>query len=101
MYFITTFADYQIDPVTKFPNIGSARTVGYYSDRATAIDAVECNHLDIWERTYDYAVIEHIAEGQYMLSDETLFFKYNMETERYESISSEMFTDCCGNYALG
>lgn len=101
MYFITVFTEYTVDPKTHIPHIGSSRTVGYYMSRLDATDAVEMNHLDIWEYTYDYAVIEHIEEGQYVLADERLFYKYNMDTERYEQISSDGFNDCFGNFAFG
>ena len=39
MYFITMFTKYEIDR-RGFPDFGDTRTVGYYSSREQAIDAV-------------------------------------------------------------
>ena len=99
MYFITGFTKYEIDEKTHTPNIGSARTFGYYMNSYDARSAVKYNYCDIFELTYEYMVIEHIEEGLYQLAFGRMFFKWNNEKREYEEI--EPFEDCCGNYAFG
>jgi hypothetical protein len=98
MYFITCF--YKYEP-TKFgcPDIGSARTFGYYTDRDVAIRMVELNNLDIQERLYNYAVVEYIPEGLYNPAEEKIFFKWNEDKRQFERF--EGFKDYWGNYAFG
>lgn len=98
MYFVTCFQKYEIDE-TGFPNIGAARTYGYYNDRDVAIRMVELNNLDICECLYDYAVIEYITEGLYNLAEERIFFKWDDDTRMYKMI--EPIVDHCGNFAFG
>ena len=99
MYFITGFTKYEIDEKTKMPNIGYARTFGYYVNSNDAKEAVKYNYSDIFESMYDYMVIEHIEEGLYTPASGRLFFKWNHEKREYEEI--ELIEDHCGNYALG
>ena len=99
MYFITCFSRYEPNTRIGVPDIGSARTFGYYADRDEAIEVVKKNNCDIQERIYRYAVIEHIPEGLYNLATERLFFEWNEEKEEFEPI--EPFIDCWGNYAFG
>ncbi len=98
MYFITVFTKYERDGA-GVPSIGSARTVGYYTNKKDAVDAVIENCCDIWEYTYDYAVVELIEPGLYNPAEERWFFKWNDELKGYEEI--EPFVDCFGNYAFG
>ena len=97
MYFITCFSQYKL--IGGVPDIGSARTFGYYNDRDTAIKMVELNNCDIQERLYEYAVIEYIPEGLYNPAEERIFFKWNEDKQEFERI--EGFVDCWGNYAFG
>lgn len=99
MYFITCFSRYEPNTRIGVPDIGSARTFGYYHDRDVAIEMVKINNCDIQERVYRYAVIEHISEGLYEVADERLFFEWNDEKKEFEPI--EPFVDCWGNYAFG
>ena len=99
MYFITCFSRYEPNTRIGVPDIGSARTFGFYADRDVAIEAVEKNWCDIQERIYRYAVIEHIPEGLYEASDERLFFEWHEDKKEFELI--EPFIDCWGNYAFG
>ena len=98
MYFITTFAQYRLDS-TGCPDIGSSRTVGYYTTKKDAVDTVLENCCDIFEGVYTYAVVEYIGLGLYTPAEERWFFKWNNETRAYEPI--EPFIDCFGNYAFG
>lgn len=68
----------------KKPETPLVRCVGYYTKKEDAIYSVENNVCDIFEATYNYAVIEEIAEGLYEVDVEPIFFKYNMKKERYE-----------------
>lgn len=97
MYFITTFTRYELN--RGIPDIGSSRTVGYYTNKKDAIDTVLENCCDIWEHIYTYAVVEHIEPGLYNPATERWFFKWNNETLQYEPI--EAFIDNWGNYAFG
>ena len=99
MYFITCFRKYEIDERTSVPNIGSARTFGYYKFREDAIEAVRYNYGDIQERIYHYAVVECIPEGLYNTATERIYFKWNEETEQFDEI--KFLDDDCGNYAFG
>lgn len=99
MYFITCFSRYVPNDRLGIPDIGSARTFGYYHDRDVAIEMVKLNNCDIQERVYRYAVIEHIPEGLYEPADERLFFEWNEDKEEFEPI--ETLDDSCGNYAFG
>lgn len=98
MYFITGFSKYEKDRL-GWPDIGAARTFGYYNDRDVAIRMVELNNLDIHEYLYDYAVVEYIPEGLYNIAEERIFFKWNEEKQIFEIIDG--FDDHCGNYAFG
>jgi hypothetical protein len=98
MYFITTFTKYDILD-SKFIEIGSSRTVGYYKNKKDAIDTILENCGDIWETIYTYAVVERIEPGLYPIADERWFFKWNMDTRQYEPI--EPLTSNFGNYAFG
>ena len=98
MYFVTCFQKYEIDKL-GWPDIGAARTFGYYNDREVAIKMVELNNLDIHECLYDYAVVEYIPEGLYNVAEERIFFKWNEDKKMFEII--EGFDDHYGNYALG
>ena len=98
MYFITGFTEYNIN--TKgIPEIGHARTFGYYETETDAIEAVLGNYCDIFECYYTYMVVEHIEPGLYNLATQSWFFKWNEKARKYEAIDS--LEDCWGNYAFG
>ncbi len=99
MYFITCFSRYVPNDRIGVPDIGSARTFGYYKDRTVAIDSVKRKCCDIQEMVYRYAVVEEIPEGLYQPATEKTFFEWNEEKKEFELI--EPFIDCCGNYAFG
>ena len=99
MYFVTCFSRYETNNRIGVPDIGHARTFGYYKDRDIAIESVKRNRCDIQERIYRYAVIEHIPEGLYNFATEKLFFEWNEEKREFKPI--EPFVDNWGNYAFG
>lgn len=98
MYFITCFTKYETDKL-GWPDIGSARTFGYFADKDEAIAAVKRNCGDIQERVYRYAVVEHIEEGLYNLATDRWFFEWDEDEQRFFQI--EPFVDNSGNYAFG
>jgi hypothetical protein len=97
-YFITTFTKYDTDQ-NGLPDIGEARTVGYYDSKEEAISRVLENRCDLWETIYMYAVVEYIEPGLYPIAVDRWFFKWNNDTRQYEPI--EPFKDSFGNYAFG
>lgn len=99
MYFITCFTRYEPNTRIGVPDIGSARTFGYYEDKDVALEAVRKNWCDIQERVYRYAVVEYIPEGLYELAEERWFFEWNEDKDEFEPIG--LLDDSCGNYALG
>lgn len=99
MYFITCFQRYEPNDRIGVPDIGHARTFGYYKDRGAAIESVKRNNCDIQERVYRYAVIECIPEGLYNPATEKIFLEWNEDNKQFELI--EPFVDHCGNYAFG
>ena len=98
MYFITVFTKYEINQ-RGFADIGSSRTVGYFKNKDDAINSVLDNCCDIFEYTYNYAVVEWIEPGLYNQATLHWFFKWNTKTKQYEPI--EAFEDNFGNYAFG
>jgi hypothetical protein len=96
MYFITTLTDCS-------DNNYSSRCVGYVKDKEVAIDLVENNIYDIFETIYHYAVIERIPEGiyQYALDDDAIWFKFNIETEKYEQISKPKELEHICGFSIG
>lgn len=99
-YFITTFVKYDTDQ-NGLPDIGEARTVGYYDSKEEAISRVLENRCDLWETIYTYAVVERLSSGLYpfVSEEERWFFKWNNDTKQYEP--TEPFKDNFGNYAFG
>ena len=100
MYFITTFTKYEIDQ-QGWPDTGATRTVGYYTEKDQAINAVLENRCDLWETIYTYAVVELLEPGLYPLamSEDRWFFKWNNDTKQYEPM--DPINDNFGNYAFG
>lgn len=99
-YFITTFVKYDTDQ-KGLPDIGEARTVGYYDSKEEAISRVLENRGDLWETIYTYVVVERLSSGLYPFAskEDRWFFKWNNDTKQYEP--TEPFKDNFGNYAFG
>ena len=84
-----------------WPNFGSERLVGYYTDRKIAFDAVKCNACDINETCYDYALIEEVEEGLYNAATHRYLFKYNYDKNKYEQIEEPDFMKHFGGFTIG
>lgn len=90
MYFVSTFHSIKRDPRNKssfMSSISSLRTVGYFEDFNDAERIVVENVCDIWEYTYDYAMIEEIGPGLYPTIDGFWLYKWNTEAKKYERIA--------------
>ncbi len=72
-----------------WPNLGAERLIGYYFDIEHALYSVQNNLCDIWEHTYDYAIVEEVEEGLYNTTHNRFFFKFNQEKDEYELLPEE------------
>ena len=85
MWFITVLEKREINPL-GWPEYGSRRTWGYYSDYDTALQALHENWTDMWEYVYDYAVLEETGEGICPIPKSIQWFKYDNERDGYFEI---------------
>ena len=85
IYTMTCFAYLELDERGRL-RTGGSRTFGYYTNRDWAIEDMHCNNCDMWERTYDYAVIEAMREGVHSECDEEIWFKYDQERNGFFEI---------------
>ena len=106
MWFITVFE--QVEPdledeVFGFPDLGDQRTWGYYSEHEKAVQALHKNMGDMWEYSYDYAVIEQIGEGICAYADpkNRQWFKYDQERKGYFEIEEPECVKHIVNFAIG
>ncbi len=100
MYFITGF--YKIESKeNSWPEFGAQRTFGYYFERVDAIAALHENWSDIYDNTYDYAVIENIEEGVHPLETYRQWFKWDDERKGYFEIDEPECVKYLCNFALG
>lgn len=77
------------------------RCVGFFYDFEMAQEAVINNSCDIHEMTYDYAIIEEVAEGIYATTFNIHYYKYNHSTQKYELIEPpKELSHLCG-FAIG
>lgn len=89
------------DKRTKFPDFGSERLVGWYSDFETARSSVSENVCDINETCYDYALIEECEEGLYNPSSNRWWFQFNRETDSYVQINEPDFMKKFSGFTIG
>ncbi len=86
IYVITTFETW---PTDKDPwSYGAYRSPGFYYTFEDAETAVINNCCDIWERCYDYAQITKMEPGMYGYTGENWYYKYNMESGKYERLEN-------------
>lgn len=67
--------------------INSQRVVGYFNKLKEAQNIVTHNICDIWEYSYDYAMIVRIDEGLYPSGFERYIYKYDEKKGGYREIS--------------
>ena len=102
MWFITVFERVECDQ-KGFPDFGSSRCWGFYSDRGVAIRAVRENWTDMREGMYEYAVVEGFDEGISGGHDpaESQWFKWDDENACYKEIEQPAVVAHCANWAMG
>ncbi len=100
MWFITVFEKCEINEY-GFPDYGSMRTWGYYSNHETALKALHENWTDMWETFYDYAVLEKIGEGISPCCEHVQWFKFIRDANGYYEMKMPHMYDHWGNFALG
>jgi hypothetical protein len=75
-YVVTTlYADEKRIPRT--------RNVALVTDETEAIDIVHCNYGDIYEFSYDYALIEKLQPGLYPAVLKEMWFQWDKQKKRY------------------
>lgn len=84
-----------------WPEFGSERIVGYYTDKDKAFNAVIGNACDINETCYDYALIEEVEEGLYNAAFNRWIFKYNKDADKYEQIEELDFMKHFSGFTIG
>ena len=96
IYVITTFEKW---PADKDPwNYGAYRSPGFYYTFEDAEDSVINNCCDIWECLYNYTQITKMEPGMYGYNGENWYYKYNMESGKYERMDDveHLFVHICG-----
>lgn len=91
MFFITTMGK-----EGKCP-----RTVGYVETFEEAEDIVLNNKYDIFEYTFDYAVIENVPSGIYQYDQNPNWYKWNHDKECYEKIEKPDFAKGFIGWGIG
>lgn len=84
VFFITT-----IEVVNKEDQVFSRRTPGFCSSLENAKTVVEENKVDIFETIYLYAVIEEIGPYLYPTAENSWWYKWDKEKERYCPIEND------------
>ena len=88
IYLITTFEKMEGKDEYGYLDVGDRRSVGWFPTFKGAERRVKNNVCDLWETCYTYAVIERIPFGLYPdignPDTERLYYKYNIETDKYE-----------------
>ena len=74
-----------------FPDYGSTRLPGYFTDLDEARKAVINNAEDMWETVYDYACIEKVSEGLYGVENFCEWYQFDVETGGYKKIDTPEF----------
>lgn len=83
-------------------NIANQRCWGFYTNKESAIMALHSNATDMYERTYNYAVLEEYCEGISNCNTQNRqFFKYNKERDGYFAIEEPSIFKHWSGFALG
>lgn len=94
MYFITVIEKNESE-------ILSQRCVGYFERKDDAVVTVKENIYDIHESICDYAVIVELKQGLYSAVYEEIWFKYNNETNKYNTIDKPQWSYNYFNWGIG
>lgn len=101
IYTILTFESLKQDPITKAPELGSEKLVGWYSDFETAEANVRNNACDINETCYKYALIEECTEGLYQYARHRWLYEYDRATDTYIPVEEPSFMKTWVNLTIG
>ena len=99
-YFITVFEQFGLDEL-GWPDVGSRRCWGFYSDKDTAIRALHENWTDMNETIYDYAVLEGYTEGISHNTGYEQWFKFDVDKDGYFEIEKPLESRHFVNWAFG
>lgn len=100
MYFITCFEKTAYDHL-GWPDMGSTRTFGFFSNKEEAFKALHLNYCDMWEYLYNYAVVEEIDYGIHPPVLSRQFFKYDNKRNGFFEIDEPKEFKNCTNITLG
>lgn len=100
MWFITAM-DHLEDDEQFIARTGAQRTWGYYMDKEMAVRALHENWTDMWEYTYDVALLEKFGPGICPECQERQWFRFDRERGGYFEIEEPEFVKCIVNFALG
>ena len=100
-YFITVFEKLDIDNL-GWPDYGSNRCWGFYTDKDKAFQAVHENWTDMEETIYHYALIEEYEEG---ISHCNLFwrqwFVFDLDKKGYVEMDEPKGYEHVTGFAIG
>ena len=97
IFTVTTFC---YNPDLDRP-ISNVRTPGFYHEFDYAEADLINNCGDIWEYSYDYALIEEVKPGLYQACTNRHFFKFNISTKKYEQIPTPAGLKNVINFSIG
>lgn len=100
MWFITVMEFLEEDE-KYIARHGDKRTWGYYKDKDTAVQALHENWTDMWEYTYDVALLEKFESGICPECEERQWFKFDRARGGYFEMEEPEFIKCVVNFALG
>ena len=95
MWFITVI---RIDKEGRFSD---SRCWGYYDNSKDCVWDLHCNHTDMAEYYYNYAVIEKINPGIAQYPTQRQFFKYDKERDGFFEIEEPEWASHLCNFSLG
>ena len=99
-YFMTVFEKLDIDEY-GYPDTGSSRCWGFYSEKDTALQALHENWTDMEETVYEYAVIEVYHEGISHYTFCRQFFKFDRERNGYFEIDEPEGYEYFCSFSIG
>lgn len=80
---------------------GNTRIWGFWYDKEIALQALHENWTDMWEYTYNYAVLEEYQEGTIARFVSAQWFKFDRERDGYFEIEKPEWEDDSYGVAMG
>lgn len=77
------------------------RCIGWFSSIEDAREAVRKNLGDMWEGSYEYAVIETVGEGLYQTDVDFELFRFDVPTMGYKPLEVPEHMKCICGYGIG